>query len=132
LVAVHCRVELPPVVTLVGVAVSTRLGAAAVTETCVDCVALVFVLLFTQVSVNVVVVFRSPVRNVPLVGSVPLQPFDAVQLVAFVEFQAKVACLPYATVLGFAENSVIATGAALTLTCVDCVTVPPLPEQLSV
>jgi hypothetical protein len=54
-------------------------------------VAVVFVLLLTQVSVNVVVVFRSPVRNVPLVGSVPLQPFDAVQLVAFVEFQDNVA-----------------------------------------
>jgi hypothetical protein len=36
LVALHCRVELPPVVTLVGVAVRTRLGAAAVTLTCVD------------------------------------------------------------------------------------------------
>jgi hypothetical protein len=35
-VALHCSVELPPVVMLVGVAVSTRLGAAAVTETCVD------------------------------------------------------------------------------------------------
>jgi hypothetical protein len=77
------------------------------------------VLLLVQVSVNVVVLFRSPVRNVPLVGSAPLQPFDAVQPVALAELQDKVALPPYLTVLGLAEKPVIDTAGALTVTLVD-------------
>lgn len=81
---------------------------------------------------NVVVLLRSPVRKLPLVGSVPLQPLDAVQLVALVELQDRVAWPPFLTVLGLAENWVIVTGAALTVTLVDCIAVPPVPEQLIV
>jgi hypothetical protein len=116
---VHVRIVLPPLVTLVGLAASATLGAAAVTVTWVDCVAVPWVVLFVHVSVNVVVAVRSPVRKVPLVGSVPLQPFDAEQVVAPVELHVKVAVAPYLTVLGLAENAVMVTGAALTLTLVD-------------
>jgi hypothetical protein len=95
-------------------------------------VALSFVMLLVQVRVNVVLPVRSPVRKVPLVGSVPLQPPDAAQPVALLELQVNVVVPLYLTVLGVAVNVVMATGGALTVTVVDCEAVPPVPEQESV
>lgn len=94
--------------------------------------ALSFVTLLVQVSVNVVLPVRSPVRKVPLVGSAPLQPPEAAQPVALVELQVNVVVPLYLTVLGVALNAVMVTGGALTVTFVDCEAFPPVPEQESV
>ena len=58
----------------------------------------------------------------PLVASAPLQPFDAVQDVALVEDQVRVAEPPEATDVGFAERETVGTGgggAAVTVTVTD-------------
>ncbi len=52
------------------------------------------------------------------------------QLVAFVDDQVSVLALPVATVVGFALMATV--GAAITLTVVDWLAVPPAPVQLSV
>jgi hypothetical protein len=65
---------------------------------------------------------------VPLVGSLPVHPLDAVQDVVFVEDQVSVDVLPLATVEGFAD--MVTTGfAAVTVTVVDCAALPPGPVQ---
>jgi hypothetical protein len=65
---------------------------------------------------------------VPLVGSLPVQPLDAMQDVVFVEDQVSVDVLPLATVEGFAD--MVTTGcAAVTVTVVDCEALPPGPVQ---
>lgn len=67
---------------------------------------------------NVVFLVRSPVRKDPLVGSVPLQPPDAVQASAWLVAQLSVVVAPFLTVLGFAANDVMTGGAAVTVTWV--------------
>jgi hypothetical protein len=63
---------------------------------------------------------------VPLVGSLPVHPLDAVQDVVFVDDQVSVDVLPLATVEGFAD--IVTTGsAAVTVTVVDCEAFPPGP-----
>jgi hypothetical protein len=55
-----------------------------------------------QVSVNVVVALSAPVLALPVVGSFPDQPPEAVQLVAFVDDQLSVEADPLLTVPGVA------------------------------
>jgi hypothetical protein len=67
----------------------------------------------------------------PLVGSAPLQPSEAVQEVAFVELQLRVAALPLARLVGFAMR--LTTGAGVptevTVTDVIALALPPVPVQ---
>jgi hypothetical protein len=65
---------------------------------------------------------------VPLAGSVPLQPPDAVQAVALVAFQLNVAAPPLETTVGDALN--VAEGTTLTV-MLDGTLVPPWPLQLN-
>jgi hypothetical protein len=74
---------------------------------------------------------RLPVEVEPLVGSLPLQPPEAMQDVAWVEFQLNVALAPLATVLGFAVKMTVGTG-CVTDTVADCDASPPVPVQASV
>ncbi len=92
------------------------LGAGAETVTVVDCCAEPPALV--QVSVNFVVAVRSPVRKDPLVGSLPLQPPEAVQVSAWVAAQVSVEVAPFLMVLGFAVKEVITGAAAVTVTWV--------------
>jgi hypothetical protein len=129
LVEDQAKVELPPLATLVGLAVSETVGVGAVTETVADCDAEPPVPL--QVNVNVVAVVSAGVVWVPLVPSAPLQPPDAVQAVALVETQIRVDVPPLATVLGLAV-SVTAGAGVVTVTVADCAALPPLPLQVSI
>jgi hypothetical protein len=65
----------------------------------------------------------------PLTGSSPVQPLPAVQAVALLALQLKVALLPGVTVLGFAVK--VTVGAALvTDTVAVWLAVPPGPLQV--
>ncbi len=69
---------------------------------------------------------------VPLPASLPVQPFDAVQAVAFVEDQVSVALLPSTMLVGAtAIVTVGAGGAAITLTLAVALPEPPVPVQVS-
>ena len=65
----------------------------------------------------------------PLVVCVPLQPEEAVQLLALVELQVNVEAPPLGTTVGEAVN--VAKGMILTVAVADLL-VPPGPVQLSV
>ena len=66
----------------------------------------------------------------PDVPLVPVQPPDAVQLVAFVELHVNVDVLPDVMLLGAADN--VTVGAGTTVTLAVCAAEPPVPLQLSV
>ncbi len=52
----------------------------------------------------------------PLTASLPVQPFDAVQAVAFVEDQVKVALLPNTMLVGATLIVTVGVGGAVTVT----------------
>lgn len=64
--------------------------------------------------------------------SLPDQPPDAVQEVAFVDDQVNVEAEPLATVLGLALRLTVAVGLALTVSVADWEALPPLPVQVRV
>jgi hypothetical protein len=76
------------------------------------------------------VAVSAPVGSDPLVPRAPVQPFDAVQAVALVLDQARVALPPLATVEGAADR--LTVGGPATVTVSDLVVVPPGPVQASV
>jgi hypothetical protein len=118
---IHVSVELLPLVTEVGLALSDTVGAgdgAAVTVT---------VALFcteppdpVQDNAKVEVAENGPTESEPLVPFAPLQAPEAVQLIAAVELHVSVELLPLVTDVGLAARlSVGAGGGALP---------PPVPE----
>jgi hypothetical protein len=70
-------------------------------------------------SAKVVVPVSAPVEAVPLTALAPVQPPEAVQLEAFVEFHVSVEEPPEVTVPGLAEIDTVGTG-GLTVTVADC------------
>src|SRR5215469_11704819 len=72
------------------------------TVTVALCVAGVVPLAPLQVRVKVVVTLSGPVLALPLVGSLPDHPPEALQLVALVEDQLRFEALPLLTLLGLA------------------------------
>ena len=83
---------------------------------------------------NVVVAAKLFMGCVPLVASVPLQPFDAVQAVALVEDQASVIEPPEVTDVGFAEIETEGGGGVEVVTVIvaDALAEPPDPVQVNV
>jgi hypothetical protein len=77
-----------------------------------------------------VVVVNVVVEAVPPVGWLPLQPPEAVQLVAFVVLQVSVEVPPIGTSVGLAVN--ITVGSGITVTVTVCAPVPPVPVHVSV
>lgn len=73
-----------------------------------------------------------PVDCEPLKDFAPDQAPEAVQAVAFVEDQLKVALAPFAIVLGVALRLTLVVGLGFTVTVADWLAVPPRPEQLRV
>lgn len=103
-------VALEPLLTLVGVALKAMVGAGgAVAVTVTDCAAVPP--LPVHVSVYLVVTVSAAVALVPLIGSAPFQPPEAVQEVALVTLQFNMAVLPLATVVGLAAS--VTAGAGL-------------------
>lgn len=89
-----------PEFTLLGLALNVTLGALPATVTVADCVA--DPPGPVQVSSYSVVLASVPVDCAPLVETVPCQPPEAVQAVAPVDFQERVAVPPLSTVVGLA------------------------------
>jgi hypothetical protein len=121
------KVELPPLDTLLGPALSDTLGGVADVVTVADCDA------EPPAPVHVIVYFvvveRADVVFEPRVAMLPLQPPEAAQEVVFADDQVNVDAAPLLMVLGFAER-VTAGAARLTDTVVDCVALPPAPVQV--
>jgi hypothetical protein len=129
LVADHVSVALLPAVIDEGLAVKVTVGAAADAVTVAVCDALPPGPV--QVSVKDWSLVRLPVEAEPLVGSLPLQPPEATQEVAFVEVQVSVELAPFATVLGFADRLTVGSG-WVTDTVADWEALPPVPVQVRV
>jgi len=128
-VELHVSVEVWPLATEVGLALSDTVGTLAVTVTVADCEAEPPAPV--HVSVNFVFDERAAVTCVPLVDCEPDQPPDAVHAVALVELQIRVDVLPELTVLGLAVICTVGV-AADTVTVVLCVTDPVAFVQVSV
>ena len=71
-----------------------------------------------------------PVLAVPLVGSLPDQPAEAVQLLALLDDQLSIADPPLLTVVGFALSPTV--GGSETVTVTDLLALPPGPLHISV
>jgi hypothetical protein len=102
--ALQVKVEALPLATEVGFADRLTVGAAVdpVTDTVADCVALPSGPV--QVSTNWVVAESGPLDQTPPVETLPCHPPLAVQAVALVVFQARLAEAPLLTVVGLARN----------------------------
>lgn len=104
-------VDAAPAFTVLGAALIVTSGALLETVMVADCVAEPPVPV--QVSSYSVVLVRAPVAQVPLVGTLPCQPPEAMQAVAAADFQVSVELPPLLTVVGAAINETdAATGVA--------------------
>lgn len=97
--AVHVSVAACAAATVVGLAVKVTVGGGT-TVTVTDCALVPPVPV--QDNVNIVVAVRTSDCWLPLVSFVPLHPWDAVQLVAFVLLQLRVVDCPEPIEAGFA------------------------------
>jgi hypothetical protein len=122
-------VEAAPARTVLGAALNVTNGGSAATVTVADCAA--EPPLPVQPSPYSVVLLSAPVDQVPLVATGPLQPPEAVHVVALLELQVSVDIPPLATVAGEAVRVTVGAEVAIT-TSADCEDVPPAPEQVSV
>jgi hypothetical protein len=122
----HVRIEAAPLATVVGFARNDRLGAAAATVTVTVCEA--EPPLPVQDSVKFVVALNWTVACDPLVAFPPVQPPDAVQVVAWVAAHSRTDVAPALMVVGFAERATLG-GVSTTETVAVLVAVPPLPVQ---
>jgi hypothetical protein len=130
LLEVQVSVDVPPAGIAVGDAVSVAVGmAVALMVTVAEAVALVPPGP-TQYREYVVAVVSAPVLRVPAVIKVPLQPLVAMQDVALVELQVKVALPPLATAVGDTVNATVGTGRIVTA-AIATLLVPPGPVQVS-
>jgi hypothetical protein len=122
-------VELAPFAMVCGLAVMVTAGGAGVTVTVADCEVLPPAPV--QLREKVLVLASTPVDCAPLVALAPDHAPDAVQPVASVDDQVRVALAPLAMLCGLAV--IVAVGAGgVTVTVADCETLPPPPAQLSV
>jgi hypothetical protein len=128
LVEVQANVELPPLGTLIGLALMETLGGVADVVTVADWDAEPPAPV--HVSVNLVVVVRAAVAFEPLVATGPDHPPDAAHAVSLVDDHDSIAELPLLTVVGVADRVTAGTG-LVTETVADCVALPPLPVQMS-
>ncbi len=84
-----------------------------------------------QTKVYLVAAVSAAVRCEPLIGSLPLQPPEAVHVVALFDDQLSVDAAPLVTVLGAAVRVTDGAG-VVTETVADCAALPPAPLQVSV
>jgi hypothetical protein len=109
--------EEAPAFTVLGVAVSVTVGALLETVTVADCVAdPPGPVQFSSYSVLLV---KVPVDIVPLLGTLPCQPPEAVQAVAPGDLHVRVELPPLPTVVGAAVNVTEAAAGVATDTATD-------------
>jgi hypothetical protein len=80
-----------------------------------------------QVNSYSVLLVSVPVDMVPLVGTLPCHPPEAVQAATPAEAHVRTELAPLPTVVGAALNVTDAAAGAATATATDCVVVPPDP-----
>jgi hypothetical protein len=132
LVEDQVRVALPPSVMVAGATEISAVGAAgAVTVNVADCLALPPAPVQVRVYASLPVAVGVSVA-VPLVAWVPLHAPLAVQDVAFVEDQVRVAVAPRTIEVGLTDIVTVGTGGALTDTVANALALPPLPLQVRV
>ncbi len=131
LVADQLNTELLPLVTELGLALKVTVGAGLLTVTVADCVALLPAPAPVQVRPKFWLAVSAPVDCEPLSALLPDQPPVAVQAVAWVDDQLKLALPPLVTVLGLTVKVTVGVG-AVTVTVADCVALPPAPVQVKV
>ena len=133
LVEDHVNELLPPLDTLVGLAVKVTVGAGTelATVTVTDLLALPPPPL--QLSVNVLLAAVSAtVFAEPLVARLPDHAPEAVQLVALVDDHVSELLPPLDTLVGFAAIDTVGAGVgAVTVTVADLLAEPPVPVQVS-
>jgi len=110
-VELHVNVLLPPLLTVVGEAVSTTVGGGVELVTVTEALAWAVPPAPVQVSMNVALAFSVPLR-LPETGFAPLQSPDAVHDVAFVELHVKVPLPPVTMVVGDAVSVTVGAGVA--------------------
>jgi hypothetical protein len=114
LVELQVSADVPPLATVVGLAVSVAVGTGAIVTVAVA--GWLEPPGPVQLSENVVAAVSCPVLWLPLVPSAPVQPPEAVHAVALVELQVSVDAPPLATVVGLAVSVAVGTLAAVTAT----------------
>ena len=120
------RVALPPLATVLGLALKAMVGAGAATDTVTDCIALPPPVPL-QSKMNVELEVSAPVDFEPLLGSDPDQDPKALHDEGLVADQVSIELPPLATVLGFAVRVTIGAVDGVTVTLVDCAALPPAP-----
>jgi hypothetical protein len=123
------RVEDPPLVTDVGLAVSDTVGAGGVTVTVAE--ALPVPPGPVQARVNVPVLVSAPLDWPPEVVLVPVHAPEARQDVALVEDHVRVEAPPLAIDVGLAVSATVGAG-GMTVTVAEALPVPPGPAQARV
>ena len=121
-----------PLTTVEGFTDRVTDGGAGGTVTATDTVWLTLPPTPEQVNVKSVAALSAPLDSVPLVARSPLQPPDAEQLEASVEFQDSEVGLPATTTDGLAASARVGAGLEPTLTVAVWLAVPPAPVQVSV
>jgi hypothetical protein len=130
LLDVHVRVELEPLVMVLGLALKLTVALGfALTVTVADCAALPPAPVHVRANVEVAV--SAPVDCEPVTDFAPDHAPEAVHEVASVADQFKVALLPLVIALG-PTLSVTVGAFALTVTVALCIALPPDPVQLNV
>lgn len=129
LVADHVRDEELPLAMELGFAVKLTAGAAGVTETVVDWLALPPDPVQAREKVELAV--RLPVDCEPLVALVPDHAPNAAQEVALPDAHVRVDAVPLLIVLGLALRVTVTVALALTVTVAVCTAVPPGPEHVN-
>jgi hypothetical protein len=84
-----------------------------------------------HVNVKDVVALSAAVATVPLAARLPLQPPEAVQLLALVELHESVEVCPEFTVPGFALRVTVGAAACVTETTALAWDEPPAPAHVS-
>jgi hypothetical protein len=128
-VVVQLSTELSPLSTLVGFAVREIVGIGRIVTVTVLAV---LPPAPVQVRRKLREAVRLPVLCEPLSGLLPLQPCEAVQLVALLEDQVSVEAVPEATAVGLAVSVTVGAGEADTETVALAAPLPPVPVQVSV
>ncbi len=128
LIVVHVTLAVWPAVTELGVALMAMLGAVEATVTVVDWAAVPPGPM--QVRINSVVPLSGAVVCEPLVGTRPLQPPEAVQLLAWSDCQLRMVVSPALSVVACAIRLTEGAG-SVTMTSADCEDAPPGPLQVS-
>jgi hypothetical protein len=128
LVELQVRVEASPFATVVGCALRVAVGSGGAVTVTVTLAALLVPPAPVQVSEYEVLLDSAPVLCVPLTASAPLQPPAAVQPVALVELQVRVADPPVSTVAAETLSEAVGTGGGVT---VEDPPSPPPPQAAS-